>query len=263
MGKNQDGVVRTAREGKTLIIEVDRQEKMNGFTPEMFEGVSKAFEELEQDPELWVGVLIFAGKHTTAGLDLPKFFGPAAEQISQQKESDRPDAFALKRRCTKPIVAAVQGVTYTVGIEMLLAADIVVAAEDCRFCQLEPKRGLAVFCGAHVRYVQRAGWGNAMYHLLRADEFDAVRAKEIGFVQEVVATGSQVERAKAIAKEICLCAPLAVQEIKRAAQLYLDSGEEVAFAEIDRMRSLTLSTEDAKEGMQSFIEKRDPQFKGR
>ena len=263
MEKNQDGVVSTARDGKTLIIEVDRQEKMNGFTPEMFEGVSKAFEELEQDPELWVGVFIFAGKHTTAGLDLPKFFGPAAEQNNQQKESDRPDAFALKRRCTKPIVAAVQGVTYTVGIEMLLATDIVVAAEDCRFCQLEPKRGLAVFGGAHVRYVQRAGWGNAMYHLLRADEFDAVRAKELGFVQEVVAAGSQVERAKAIAKEICLCAPLAVQEIKRAAQLYLDSGEEVAFAEIDKMRSLTLSTEDAKEGMQSFIEKRDPQFKGR
>ena len=263
MSEGENGIVRTKREGNNLIIEVDRQEKMNGFTPEMFEGISKALEVLEQDSELWVGVLCFAGKHSTAGLDLPRFFGPNSGSDQDSSVSgDRPDAFALKRRCTKPIVAAVQGITYTIGIEMLLAADIVVAAEDCRFCQLEPKRGLAVFGGAHVRYIQRAGWGNAMYHLLRADEFDAARAKELGFVQEVVSTGSQLERAKEIAREIGQCAPVALQEIKRASQVYLEFGEAAAFAEIDNMRRVTLATEDAKEGMQSFIEKRDPQFKG-
>ena len=69
MSQEKNGVVRTEREGNTLIIEVDRQEKMNGFTPEMFEGISGAFEMLEQDNNLWVGVLYFAGKHSTAGLD--------------------------------------------------------------------------------------------------------------------------------------------------------------------------------------------------
>ena len=88
------------------------------------------------------------------------------DEESDKDSNDRPDAFALRRICSKPIVMAVQGITYTVGIEMMLAADIVVASEDCRFCQLEPKRGLAVFGGAHVRYIQRAGWGNAMYHLM-------------------------------------------------------------------------------------------------
>ena len=263
MSQNSNGIVRAEREGSSLIIEIDRQDKMNGFTPEMFEGVTSALELLEQDSELRVGVLCFAGEHTTAGLDMPRFFSSnsGSDQDSSLSEN-RPDAFALKRRCTKPIVAAVQGITYTIGIEILLAADIVIAADNCRFCQLEPKRGLAVFGGAHVRYIQRAGWGNAMYHLLRADEFDASRAKELGFIQEVVPAGSQLDRAKEIASEIGKCAPIALQEIKRASQVYLEYGEAEAFAEIDNMRRVTLATEDAKEGMQSFIEKRDPVFKG-
>ena len=263
MNQNSNGTVRAKREEYTLIIEVDRQDKMNGFTPEMFEGVTSALELLEQDSELRVGVLCFAGEHTTAGLDMPRFFGSNSDSDRDSSlPENRPDAFALKRRCTKPIVAAVQGITYTIGIEILLAADIVIAADDCRFCQLEPKRGLAVFGGAHVRYIQRAGWGNAMYHLLRADEFDASRAKELGFIQEVVPAGSQLDRAKEIASEIGQCAPIALQEIKRASQVYLEFGEAAAFAEIDNMRRVTLATEDAIEGMQSFIEKRDPKFKG-
>ena len=260
-----EGSVNLKRDGKKLIIEVDRQDKMNGFTPLMFDRISKVFQELEDDPELWVGVLVFAGAHTTAGLDLPKFFGPDAnlKQESEQESNDAPDVFALRRSCSKPIVMAVQGITYTVGIEMMLAADIVVASEDCRFCQLEPKRGLAVFGGAHVRYIQRAGWGNAMYHLMRADEFDSSRALEIGFVQEVVSVGSQVARAIELADEICQCAPIALQEIKRAASIYLRDGEAKAFAEIDRMREVTLSSKDAREGMQSFIERREPFFEGK
>src|SRR5213079_2085407 len=117
----------------------------------------------------------------------------------------------MRNRCRKPVVTAVQGICFTVGIEMALAGDIVVAAEGTRFCQMEAKRGIAPLGGAHFRYLTRTGWGNAMYHLLRADEFDAQRALQLGFVQEVVPHGRQLERAIELASEICQCAPLGLR----------------------------------------------------
>ncbi len=259
-----DGEIRTSREERILHIEVDRSDKMNGFTPEMFDALSDALSELDSDPTLWVGLFTFAGPNSTAGLDLPRFAASfqSGERDETAEADDRVDPFALRRRCSKPIVMAVQGVTFTVGIEMMLAADIVVAADDCRFCQMEPRRGLAVFGGGHVRYIERAGWGNAMYHLLRADEFGAERAKEIGFVQEVVPAGSQIDRAREIANEICANAPLAVQEIKRGASVYLDQGEAAAFGEIPKMRAKTASSKDFVEGIASFREKRPAKFSG-
>ncbi len=257
-----NGTVTTELLDHVMQIHIDRADKMNGFTPEMFEQLADAMTELENTDNAWVGVLTFAGKHTTAGLDLPRFAGSMREGAQAPGEDLRVDAFAIRRRCTKPVIMAVQGVCYTIGIEMMLGVDIVVAAQDTRFCQMEPKRGLAVFGGAHVRYVQRAGWGNAMYHLLRADEFDAHRAAQLGMVQEVVNTGEQIDRALAIAGEICQNAPLAVREIKRAAAVFLEQGESAGFAEIPAMRARTANSADFAEGIASFQEKRPARFTG-
>ena len=257
------GTVTTTLADRVLRIHVDRADKLNAFTPEMFDGLAAAFLELEDADDAWVGVVTFAGANTTAGLDLPRFAASMRGGGSSTGNDDRPDAFAIGRRCRKPVVMAVQGICFTIGIEMALAADIVIAADDARFAQLEPKRGLAVFGGAHVRYIQRAGWGNAMYHLLRADEFDAPRALQLGFVQEVVEAGTQIDRALALATEILECAPIAVQEIKRAANVYLEQGERAAFDEIPHMRKTTANTKDFAEGIASFMERRPARFEGR
>jgi enoyl-CoA hydratase/carnithine racemase len=173
------------------------------------------------------------------------------------------DPFGLRRRRSKPLVTAVQGITFTVGIEIALAGDIVVAASDARFCQLEPKRGLAPLGGATVRYVQRAGWGNAMHHLLRADEFSAAEAYRIGLVQEVVEPGEQVERAIALAREMLQCSPPALVHTIANARLALEEGEPAAIAAIPAMAAAVRATEDFREGIASFVERRPAQFKGR
>ena len=97
---------------------------------------------------------------------------------------------------TKPVVIAIQGICYTIGIELMLAADIRVAARTARFGQLEIKRGIFPFGGATFRLPQRVGWGNAMRWLLTGDEFGADEAHRIGLVQEVIEPGKQLERAQ-------------------------------------------------------------------
>jgi enoyl-CoA hydratase/carnithine racemase len=145
----------------------------------------------------------------------------------------------------------------------MLAGDIVVAADDSRFCQMEAKRGIAPLGGAHFRYLSRAGWGNAMYHLFLCDEFSAQRACEIGLVQEVVPAGQQIARAMEIATIIARNAPLGIQVTKDAAAKYAEQGEAAAIACIPAIRDRVLKSADAREGIQSFIERRPAVFQGK
>ena len=196
-----EGKIRTETHDRVFKIIIDNPAKKNAFSPQMMEQLSDALTELHDNDSYWVGVLCAEGKDFTAGLDMPKFFGPTAEK--RNIKEGNVDAFGLGNRCRKPIVTAVQGIVFTIGIELMLAGDIVVAADDSRFCQMEAKRGIAPLGGAHFRFISRAGWGNAMYHLLLCDEFTAPRAREIGLVQEVVPAGQQVERAMELAAHHC------------------------------------------------------------
>jgi enoyl-CoA hydratase len=256
-----EGRIRTETHDHVFKIIIDNSAKKNAFSPLMMEQLSDALTELHDTEELWVGVICAEGRDFTAGLDMPKFFGPTAE--TRNFKEGNVDAFGLSKRCKKPIVTAVQGIVFTIGIELMLAGDIVVAADDCRFCQMEAKRGIAPLGGAHFRFLSRAGWGDTMYHLFLCDEFNAQRAREIGLVQEVVPAGQQVARAMEIAAIIARNAPLGIQVTKEAALKYVEGGEAAAIAYIPAIRDRVLNSADAREGIQSFIERRAAVFQGR
>jgi enoyl-CoA hydratase/carnithine racemase len=256
-----EGIIRTEAHDHILKIIIDNPAKKNAFSPQMMQQLSDALTELHDNDACRVGVICAEGKDFTAGLDMPKFFGPNAEK--RILKEGNVDVFGLSKRCRKPIVTAVQGIVFTIGIELMLAGDIVVAADDSRFCQMEAKRGIAPLGGAHFRFLSRTVWGNAMYHLLLCDEFGAQRAREIGLVQEVVPAGQQIDRAMELAAMIARNAPLGIQVTKEAAAKYVEGGEAAAIAYVPAIRERVLNSADAREGIQSFVERRAAVFQGR
>ena len=260
---NDEGSISLEQRGHLLLIGLNRPTKYNGYTPTMAKQLLEAYTRLDETDELFVGVLFAHGDHFTAGLDLPKWTGRMeSESNTAASETQQIDPMALGRACRKPIVTAVQGITFTFGIEIALAGDIVIAADNCRFSQLEPARGIHATGGATIRFVQRGGWGNAMYHLLTSDEFDAQEAYRIGFVQEVVPVGTQLERAIEIAQVIAAQAPLAVQATKASSRRFVEEGFAAAVRELGPTQRRLMASEDASEGVQSFIERRAAVFKG-
>jgi|TARA_B100002003_G_scaffold677_1_gene575 enoyl-CoA hydratase/carnithine racemase len=264
MSQNPDpggGRITTEDRGRILLMGIDRPAKLNGFTPEMSRQLAVAYTRLDEDDGLWCGVLFAHGDHFTAGLDLP-MWTERMKSGERGRGSDVVDPTGLGRRCRKPIVTAVKGYTYTLGIEMMLAGDMVVAADDCRFRQHEPLRGIHAAGGATIRFVQRGGWGNAMYHLLTSDEFDAAEAHRIGLVQEVVPTGTELDRAIELAEVICQGAPLAVRATKASSLRYVQDGEAACIAALGKVQADLAATDDATEGVAAFRERRDPVFGG-
>ena len=258
-------IVTEARDG-VLLIGIDRPAKRNGFTPKMYRELGEAYTRLDDDPALRVGVLHALGDHFTAGLDLPTI-APLMQRGEKAVPLGLVDPVNLGmdgyRRRTKPMVVAVKGITYTLGIELMLAADIVIAADNCRFSQLEVKRGIMATGGATLRMAERAGLGNAFLHLLTGDEFGSAEALRLNFVQRVVPAGTELDEALAIANAIAAQAPLAVVATRLNALKALEQGPVVAMHEfIDTQQRLSRS-EDAAEGVRSFVERRAARFQGR
>lgn len=242
---------------------LDRAHKRNAFGPEMLRGLSAAYGQLERDPELRVGLVFAHGEHFTAGLDLAAV-GPLIARGEQLSPAGAIDPWGVAGPQTvKPVVVAVRGLCLTLGIELLLASDVCVAASDTRFAQIEVKRGIFPFGGGTFRWPERVGWGNAMRYLLTADELDAATALRIGLVQEVVEPGQDLERALAIAERIAAQAPLGVQATLHSARVAARQGTDAAIADLRPTVNRLLGSEDAREGMMSFVERRAGRFTGR
>jgi enoyl-CoA hydratase/carnithine racemase len=261
--RHPEGQILVEQQGHVLLMGVDRVEKRNGFTPRMFRELGEAYTRLETSPDLFVGLLYAKGDHFSGGVDLPMFAEHTNSGLplvplhlvdpTQMREPWR----------TKPVVAAMQGICFTIAVELMLASDVVFAADNCRFAQLEVKRGIMPGCGGTFRFVERAGWGNAMKWLLTGDEFDSAEALRMGLVQEVLPPGRQFDHALAFARHVAEQAPLAVQASLANARLALGPGWMEAAAHASERNRFLLRTEDAAEGGRSFAERRTAKFAGR
>jgi enoyl-CoA hydratase len=251
------------RRGHLLLIGLNRVAKRNAFDPPMFHDLARAYGEYEANPDLRCAVVFANGPHFTGGIDLAQFASLFERGDPFAQEVDCVDPFGMRSHLSKPLVMAVQGITFTIGIEILLAADIRVAANDARFAQLEIARGLYPLGGATFRLVREAGWGNAMRYLLTGDEFGAAEALRLGLVQEVTEPGQQLERAVAIAERIAAQAPLGVQATLRSARLSILEGETQAAARVRDDMPAILASDDFREGLASFRERKAASFPGK
>ncbi|MFF2087437.1 crotonase/enoyl-CoA hydratase family protein [Nocardia sp. NPDC058176] len=249
------------RDGHVLLIGLNRPGKRNAFDRAMLGELSLAYALLESDPDLRCGVLFAHGEHFTGGLDLADV-APAIAAGETTYPADGRDPWRLDGDWTTPIVAAAHGWVMTLGIELLLAADIRVAAPDTRFSQLEVRRGIYPFGGATLRFPRETGWGNAMRWMLTGDEFDAGEAHRIGLIQEIA--DDPVDRARLLAHTIAdQAAPLGVQAVLASAHRARDLGDDAAIANLQPDVARLLTSADGAEGVQSFLERRAAVFTGR
>lgn len=249
--------------GHVALIGLNRPEKRNAFDLAMLGALADAYTRYDDDAELRCAVLFAHGDHFTGGLDLGEV-GPAVAGGRPLFPADHVDPFALgARRLSKPLVAALQGYCYTIGIELALAADVRFAADDAKLAQLEVKRGIYPFGGATIRMPAVAGWGNAMKWLLTGDTFDAAEALRVGIVQEVVRRDELLPRATAFAERVAQQAPLAVRATLASARGAAADGPDAEAARLLARARELMASEDAIEGMRSFLERREGRFSGR
>lgn len=254
----------TERRGHILLIGLDRAEKRNAADFALLQQLALAYGELDRNPDLRVGLVYAIGDHFTAGLDLGDI-GPrlGPNGLDMVPEGGINPWQVSGKSLTKPVVIAVQGTCLTLGIELMLASDIVIAAESTRFGQIEVARGILPFGGATIRFPRAAGWGNAMRWLLTGDLFDAAEAHRMGLVQEIVPDGTQFDRALELAQKIAAQAPLAVQATLANARLAQREGSAAAEATLQPALADLIDTEDSQIGMHAFLTRTAATFQGR
>ena len=252
------------RDGHVLLMGLNRPEKRNAADFALLQELCLAYGELDRDPELRVGVVFAHGDHFTGGLDLADVaprIGPHGLDLVPEGGLNPWQVGGESQR--KPVVIALQGTCLTLGIELALASDVVVAADSTVFGQIEVQRGILPFGGATIRLPRAIGWGNAMRWMLTGDSFDVTEAHRIGLVQEVVPHGTQLQRARELADRIAAQAPLAVQATLANARTAVRDGDVAAEQRLQPELVRLASSEDAAEGMRAFVARDEPHFSGR
>jgi len=256
--------IQVVRDGHVLVIKVNRPEKLNALTPDMYHAVGKALYRLNRDSQLRVAVLHAEGPHFTAGLQLDLWAQSFASGSPFAAGADELDPFGLTgERHAKPLIIAVQGYCFTWGVEILLNAEIRIAARDTQFQMLEVQRGIYPCGGGTLRLPREIGWGNAHRVLLTGERWNADDAYRWGMVQELVAPGTQFGKAMDYARKIAVAAPLGVQGCLKATRTGESCDHSRAVAQMFADLVPVMKSEDAAEGVKSFLERRPANFVGR
>lgn len=247
-----------------LTITFNRPEKMNALDPESFYLLAQALYRLQHDDDLRVGVIQAAGKHFTAGLELEKWAPVFAKGTVPPLPPEHLDPYGINGELlSKPLIMAVQGICYTSGLELLLNTDMRVATPDARFAQLEVKRGIYPCGGGTVRLPEEIGWARAQRYLLTGDEFTGQQAYDWGMITELAEASEVQNRARELAKKVAAAAPLGVKAALKSSKTARLQGDSAALFSVFNDMPAVMKSQDAMEGVRSFLERREAQFKGR
>ena len=258
-------IVTFETDGNVAIITLNRPEARNAVNGAVAQGLEAAIDRLEESPDLWIGVLAA----NTEGQERPVFCAGA-----DLKEINAGNAAALAtprggfagfayRERRKPVIAAVDGLATAGGCEIALAADIVVASTRASFGVAEVKRNLIAGAGALFRLPRALGQSAAMDAILSGEPFSAERAYQLGLVSRLAEPGQALDLALTLARTIASNGPLAVWESRAVVLATLSSNDDELKKMTDAAFGTVLRSEDTREGLTAFIEKRPPKWQGR
>lgn len=248
------------REPPIATVRLNRPKVLNALSPDLIAELVDALQVLDKDPE--VGAIVLTGNERAfaAGADIGRM---AESTVVEQIERDQFAVWDKIRRVKKPIIAAVSGWCLGGGNETAMMCDMIVASETARFGQPEIGIGIIPGAGGTQRLTQAVGKAKAMELVLTGRPFTADEALAMGLINRVVPVEVYLEEAQALAREIASKPPIAVQMGKAAVNAVLDDYLDRGLMTERRNFYMLFATEDQKEGMRAFVEKRQPVWKGR
>ncbi|MFP5255272.1 MAG: crotonase/enoyl-CoA hydratase family protein [Acidimicrobiia bacterium] len=266
-----DPAVLVERDGHVLTVTLNRPEKRNAFNPEVLCRLCDAWDLLDADPALRVGIMTGAGGNFSGGADLDRLVGALLSGAAPEDEFEARiqqdfsliyKGFLKDHYVKKPIVAAVEGYCYAGGMEILQAFDVRVAGENAQLAISEVQRGLFPMSASTIRLPRQIPYTVAMDMLLVGDPISGRRAYEIGLVGHVTPDGLALAKARELADRLAANGPLAVRNIKASVVENLEKTEAEAFGRELELGMEVMSSKDAREGPRAFLEKRPPVFTG-
>ena len=240
-------------DGHVMVITMTRHEKRNAIDGEMTSALDEALNRLDDDPDLWVGIITGGPDMFCAGTDMAATSGSPTERGGVYG--------VVGRTRTKPLIAAVEGVAFGGGFEVVMACDMVVAAENARFGLPEVKWGLYPFGGAAAKLATQIGYVHAMNLLLTAENIDANEALRVGLVNELLPAEDLMDRALATAGLIAANSPMAVQAVKQFVSSGLAEQVHRREAREQELGDAVRASADFREGIAAFRERREPDYK--